>query len=437
MVTHDLDSLHTVCNRVAALAEGKIVAIGPMPDDASVAASLGAGLFLRRAGQQARARETGTELSVMETTAKYRLMGAFTLAAVLGVFAFVYWLNHAGGLGQRSTYQVQFRGPVPGLRPGAAVQFNGIRVGEVTDLRLDDKAPQQVMAAISVDAATPIRLDTQVSLDFQGLMGVTSIALKGGAPDSPNLTGSPPLLVAEASAGSDLTSTAKEALQRLGGILADNSESLHSTISSLSTFTGALAKNSDRIDGIVAGLERMTGADAIKNAVMSFDLAAPRTFPPFDKADGAPLAVAEPTALIVLDTQKMIVRSASGARTQIQGNAQWADSLPKLIQAKIVQAFENATSLAMIARTGDNLSADRQLLLDIRSFDLVTAEKPKALVEFAARIVADGNRVVDARTFSATAPAAATDGPAAAAALNVAFGHAATELVVWAQGTKP
>ena len=32
MVTHDLDSLHTVCDRIAALAEGKIVAIGPIED---------------------------------------------------------------------------------------------------------------------------------------------------------------------------------------------------------------------------------------------------------------------------------------------------------------------------------------------------------------------------------------------------------------------
>jgi phospholipid/cholesterol/gamma-HCH transport system substrate-binding protein len=373
----------------------------------------------------------------METTAKYRLMGAFTLAAVLGVFAFVYWLNHAGGLGQRSVYQVKFLGAVPGLRPGAAVQFNGIRVGEVTDLRLDDKTPQQVMATISVDAATPIRRDTQVSLDFQGLMGVTSVALRGGAPDSPKLAGAPPLLVADASAGSDLTSAARETLQRLGSLLADNSESLRSTINNLSTFTGSLAKNSDRIDGIVAGLERMTGADAIKNPAISFDLAAPRVFPSLDKTSGAPLAVAEPTALIILDTQKMIVRSASGARTQMAGNAQWADALPKLVQAKVVQAFENATSPAMIVRTGDNVTADRQLLLDIRSFDLVANEKPEALVELAARIVADGNRVVDARTFSATAPASAVDGPAAAAALNQAFARVATELVVWAAGVRP
>jgi phospholipid/cholesterol/gamma-HCH transport system ATP-binding protein len=32
MVTHDLASLNTVCDRVAALADGKIVAIGPMRD---------------------------------------------------------------------------------------------------------------------------------------------------------------------------------------------------------------------------------------------------------------------------------------------------------------------------------------------------------------------------------------------------------------------
>jgi hypothetical protein len=30
MVTHDLDSLHTVCDRIAALADGKVVAQGPM-----------------------------------------------------------------------------------------------------------------------------------------------------------------------------------------------------------------------------------------------------------------------------------------------------------------------------------------------------------------------------------------------------------------------
>jgi phospholipid/cholesterol/gamma-HCH transport system substrate-binding protein len=367
----------------------------------------------------------------METSARYRLMGAFTLVAIMGVFGFVYWLNHAGGLGERNVYQIKFLGSVPGLRPGAAVQFNGIRVGEVTDLQLNLHAPKQVMATVSVDRATPIRSDTQVTLDFQGLMGVTSVALKGGNADSPPLTENPPTLVADAAAGSDLTTTAKEALHRVDEILAENSEGLHSTISNLSTFTGALAKNSDRIDGIVAGLERMTGAEAAKNPPMSFDLAVPNVTPGSGTANIPTLAVSEPTALLVLDSQKIIVRSATGARTPMAGNAQWADTLPKLVQAKIAQALEKGVSPRTIVRAADNLTADRQLLLEIRSFDLVTGEKPEVVIELAAKIVGEGNRVIDARSFSATARVQTVDGTAAAAAFNEAFGSVVADLVGW------
>jgi phospholipid/cholesterol/gamma-HCH transport system substrate-binding protein len=372
----------------------------------------------------------------METSAKYRLMGAFTLIAILGVFAFVYWLNHGAGLSERKVYQIRFSGPVPGLRPGAAVQFNGIRVGEVTDLQLDAAAPQLVMATISVDRATPVRADTQVSLDFQGLMGVTSIALKGGIAQSPDLarsSGGAPLLVADSSAGADLTATARDALRRLDRILADNSDSLRGTIANLNTFTGALAKNSDRIDGIVAGLERMTGGDGKAQAV-TFDLTPARAFPAFEKANKGPLAVAEPVALIVFDTQKLVLRSPSGYRTQMGGNVQWADTLPKLIQTRIVQSFENALSPTSVGRASDSFSADRQLLMDVRSFELVTSEQPVATVEVAARIVGEGNRVLDARTFSESAPAASSEPAAAAAALDQAFGKIASQIVAWAQG---
>ena len=70
----------------------------------------------------------------MEIRARYTLIGAFTLAVILGVFAFVYWLHNAGGLGDRAISRLVF-GPVSGLLPGSPVLFNGIRVGEVTALR--------------------------------------------------------------------------------------------------------------------------------------------------------------------------------------------------------------------------------------------------------------------------------------------------------------
>ena len=372
----------------------------------------------------------------METMARYRLMGAFTLAAILGVFGFAFWLNHGGGFGERSVYQLKFLGSAPGLRAGAAVQFNGIRVGEVTDLWIDGAWPQQVMATISIESKAPVRSDTRVSLDFQGLMGVTSVALRGGKADAPPLSradGSPPLLVADPSAGEDLSTTAREALRRVDSILADNSESLRGTINNLNTFTAALAKHSDRIDGIVAGLERMTGAEAAKNPMMSFDLAAPRDFPKFEKTLKGRLAILEPTALAVLDTQKFLVRTESGAITPMQGNVQWSDTLPIVVQTAIVRSFQNATSPRSVVRGSTESTTDYQLALDLRRFEFVKAEPPFVVIELTATLTGSDMHVIAARPFSATVQTSPTDAPAIANAFARAFGQIAAEMVTWVE----
>src|SRR4029079_7547749 len=78
----------------------------------------------------------------MEPRAPFVIVGAFVLAAIVAVFGFVYWLQNTGGLGARASYRVQFEGSVPGLLVGAAVLFNGIRVGEVTELGLAPGNPR-------------------------------------------------------------------------------------------------------------------------------------------------------------------------------------------------------------------------------------------------------------------------------------------------------
>src|SRR4030081_3089412 len=116
----------------------------------------------------------------METRAPFVVVGAFVLAAIAAVFGFVYWLHNTGGIGPRATYHVQFDGSVPGLMVGAAVLFNGIRVGEVTDLGLAPDNPRRVNATISVAATTPLRSDTKVGMEYQCWTGVPWIALEGG-----------------------------------------------------------------------------------------------------------------------------------------------------------------------------------------------------------------------------------------------------------------
>src|SRR6202161_485560 len=157
----------------------------------------------------------------METRAPFVVVGAFVLAAIAAVFGFVYWLHNTGGLGPRASYHIQFEGSVPGLLVGAAVLFNGIRVGEVTDLGLAPDSPRRVDATISVASTTPVRSDTKVGLEFQGLTGIPVIALEGGT--ARVNSGAMPTLVAEAGAGQSMTQAARDALRRVDAVLAENS----------------------------------------------------------------------------------------------------------------------------------------------------------------------------------------------------------------------
>ena len=73
----------------------------------------------------------------MERKAHYALIGLFTFAVVAGAFGFIFWLHHSSGKKQAVQYRVIFDSSVSGLQVGGNVLFNGIRVGEVTNLRLD------------------------------------------------------------------------------------------------------------------------------------------------------------------------------------------------------------------------------------------------------------------------------------------------------------
>jgi phospholipid/cholesterol/gamma-HCH transport system substrate-binding protein len=369
----------------------------------------------------------------METRAPYALIGLFVLTVIAAVFGFVYWLHNGGGLTERTVYRVQFENTVAGLLKGAAVLFNGMRVGEVTDLQLDTNRPELVMATIAVDAGTPVRTDTKVGLDFQGLTGVPIVTLQGGntpLPPAQSLR-QPYVLVADPAAGQSMTNAARDALRRLDAILTDNADSIHSTISNLNTFTGALARNSDKLDGIVGGLERLAGGGSSNADRIVYDLTAPSEFPSIGAAPRGQLAVAEPSALIMFDSRKILVRPAPSDDPTF-AKAEWSDNIPKLVQAKIIQTFENAGLSRNVSRSGEAGVPDKQLAIDIRRFEISTSPQPVAEIEFVARIIADNGRIVEARVFRASAPAAALNASSTVAALDRAFGQSAKDLVIWA-----
>jgi phospholipid/cholesterol/gamma-HCH transport system substrate-binding protein len=203
----------------------------------------------------------------MEDRAKYVLIGLFTFAVIAGAFGFVYWLHATSGTKDSAVYRVIFSGSVTGLRMGAPVLFNGIRVGEVSSLALTDN-PSEVAAILAVSPKTPVRADTTVTLDYAGLTGIASVSLKGNLSSAPTLEGANgevPTLRAQTASG-DMSSAARDTLAHVDAILTQNQESLHKSIKNIETFTDSLARNSENIDSILKnGAETMSSVKQLSD----------------------------------------------------------------------------------------------------------------------------------------------------------------------------
>ena len=196
----------------------------------------------------------------METRASYVLIGSFTLAVIAAAFGFVLWFQSLHTTKLRSPMNVIFEGPAAGLRNGASVNFNGIRVGEVVSVKLDN--PRRVVARAMIENNAPIRKDTLVGLEFQGLTGVAAISLKGGdenAPPVPLGEDGVPVLTADPNALQDVTEAIRGTLQNINRVVADNQAAVKNSLHNLETFTAALSRNAGKIDDVMAKVDGVIG----------------------------------------------------------------------------------------------------------------------------------------------------------------------------------
>jgi phospholipid/cholesterol/gamma-HCH transport system substrate-binding protein len=202
----------------------------------------------------------------METRAHYALIGAFALAVIVVGFLSVFWLSGGGTRPEGThTYKVIFAGSIAGLGRGSFVLFNGVRVGEVTEINLMPQDPAHVYALISVDARVPMRADTKATLESSGFTGVQSVALSGGNISAPLLPkpadGGPPVIMAEHSSFQDLlvaarsiTGQASDLLTKANKLLDDDAPPLNASIKNIQKFSDALAANSDGVKQFLSAM---------------------------------------------------------------------------------------------------------------------------------------------------------------------------------------
>jgi phospholipid/cholesterol/gamma-HCH transport system substrate-binding protein len=207
----------------------------------------------------------------METKANYLMIGGFVLGVLALVFIFVFWMSNFGGGGTR--YKVVFEGSVAGLTSGSGVALNGIKVGEVQSFALDPKDARKVEVLISVRDGTPIRQNSLASIHSMGLTGGSAVQITPGTPDSPLLvaTANNPVPVIKARAGGGrglfdaapaVMNNANELLERLNTLVAENEQSINTTVKNIETFTTMLNQRSGDISQTIGDLKE--GADNFK-----------------------------------------------------------------------------------------------------------------------------------------------------------------------------
>ncbi|HEX7382359.1 MAG TPA: MlaD family protein [Nevskiaceae bacterium] len=199
----------------------------------------------------------------METKAHHVLIGAFTVVVVAAALLAALWLGNASLSRQFHYYDIVFTEAVTGLSRSSTVQFNGIKVGEVSGLKIDEQDPHKIRVRIQVAADTPVKQDTRAELGLQGITGNALVQLTGSTAQSPPLvpTDSDPVPVIPSesstltkllSSGTDVVTSLNLILNRLTEVLShDNVARLDHTLENFETLSAALAARSGDLETLI------------------------------------------------------------------------------------------------------------------------------------------------------------------------------------------
>ncbi|MDO9638032.1 MAG: MlaD family protein [Pseudotabrizicola sp.] len=220
----------------------------------------------------------------METKANYILIGAFTLAGLLGILGFFLWFAQVQLDRQFSYYEVRFTS-VSGLSGASDVRFAGLPVGQVVDVRLSPDGNGTVLVRLEIGAEVPVRTSSVATIESQGVTGVSFVGISPGDPadallrvsdagDVPeieagrsilqSLSEDAPQLVEQAlQVMRDLTELASaENIQHINNIL-DNAETasagLSKALEDFSVVAAAVADFADNISSFSTTVEGLTG----------------------------------------------------------------------------------------------------------------------------------------------------------------------------------
>lgn len=204
----------------------------------------------------------------METRARHLAVGSFVLLLLAGAFIFVLWAARFQGQVAYDDYYARFAGSVSQLRTDTTVNFGGIPVGRVRDVRIDPEDSALARVDFEVRRGTPIRVGSQATLELQSLAGGVGMSISRGTSSQPLLPAGSEVPAA-ASALERLTRQAPDLIAKIDRIAnnlnamlsRENQQVFTETLVNLRDLSAGLKQHGPRIDTLLAD------SDAAVNSV--------------------------------------------------------------------------------------------------------------------------------------------------------------------------
>jgi len=285
----------------------------------------------------------------MESRANVIAAGLFVIALTIGLIVAALWLTR--DTIDRLPYLVVSKVPVSGLHAKAAVRLRGVDVGRVDAIAFDPQSPRTILINISVDRSAALTQGTYSQLAFQGVTGLSYIALDDdGDRNAPLPTSSDApgriemrrsLIDNIGESSADLLHDASLAARRVNRLLSDeNLEHFSSTLKSTEAAAAQLASLAANLQPAAQSLQGLS--NDTRGAIQKIDVLL---------GDLHSTTVAFASHLGALDQVGRGAQEVGDASAALQATLV-EDTLPRLTQA--------ADDLSRASRTLDRFLSQMQ-----------------------------------------------------------------------------
>ncbi len=161
----------------------------------------------------------------METHVNYVRVGTFVIGGFFAMIFFILWLNKVGLGESTQPYHIYFKGSVAGLKIGSGVQYRGVPIGKVSEIKIDPENVEQIVVTVMIDKGAVIKEDMIASLEVQGLTGGAYIQINGGTTQAHNLRDVShkhiPVIASKSSLIEEVSATIPDILKKMDGLISE------------------------------------------------------------------------------------------------------------------------------------------------------------------------------------------------------------------------